>query len=81
MRMIDADELIRSHCMNCELFHVAGCGGCGAVRLIRDAPTIDAEPVVRCKDCVYSWGEGHACEKWNALVEPNDFCSKGIRRE
>ena len=45
MRVIDADELI-----------VMEYGGIKfvPVEFINDAPTIDAVPVVRCKDCRYS---------------------------
>ena len=38
-------------------------------------PAADVVEVVLCKDCQHAWGEGHACGKWNALVEPDDFCS------
>ena len=54
---------------------------------IEDAPTIDAVPVVRCKDCVYceyrkmylrcvrcGFVSGHE-------VEPDDFCSFGKRED
>jgi hypothetical protein len=39
---------------------------------IADAPTIDAVPVVRCRDCV------HFTE---CLTTENDYCSKGERKE
>lgn len=53
------------------------------------APTIDAVPVVRCKDCVHY--EMEACLKiyedgavssyaWQ-LRNPDDFCSYGERKE
>lgn len=49
---------------------------------ILSAPVIDAVPVVRCKDCKYlmfsdCYGE---CSK-GSFVAPNDYCSKGERRE
>ena len=65
MRLIDA-EALKSKCPT----------NLGAPEWLIDMmPTIDAEPVVRCTDCQHAWGEGHACGKWNALVEPDDFCS------
>ena len=56
-------------------------------RLVEKLPSIDAVPVVRCKDCVhyreYPWGEGMACMNYEYFLctEPNDFCSDGERRE
>jgi hypothetical protein len=54
--------------------------------LVQDAPTIDAVPVVRCKDCEYC---GHFdgllyCDNSRGLagsVSPEGFCSYGERRE
>ena len=45
MRLIDADALIAEY----DRVHVGEPGG--ARKLMEDAPTIDAVPVVRCKDC------------------------------
>jgi hypothetical protein len=54
--------------------------------LVQDAPTIDAVPVVRCKDCEY-------CEHFDGLlycdnsrglagsVSPEGFCSYGERKD
>ena len=47
---------------------------------IRDAPTIDAVPVIRCKDCVYFSGDGFYCE-YDMLVQSYDYCSKGKKKE
>ena len=57
MRLIDADAYKELHCKKCP----GDCGVCGLVYdkdddicgLIDQAPTIDAVPVVRCKDCEY----------------------------
>lgn len=53
-------------------------------------PTIDAVPVVRCKDCKY-WGGvvfGNVCRRWSAPLagmrndtKPDDFCSYGERKD
>lgn len=40
-------------------------------------PIVDAEEVVRCKDCKYFYSE--ACEIWE--VDDNDYCSRGERKE
>ena len=60
-----------------------------AARVIREMPTVDAEVVVRCKDCkhydmgvclkIYSDGNAHP-EAWQPR-KPEDFCSYGERRE
>ena len=46
-------------------------------------PSVDAVPVVRCKDCKWCcqvYGD-YACEKFIHWVRPVDFCSHGERRE
>ena len=49
-----------------------------AIEIIQNAPTIDAVPVVRCKDCgTYSRG---TCWIMRGKMNPNDFCSYGERR-
>ena len=43
-------------------------------------PTVDAEPVVRCKNC--RWREETECTRFSD-IRPNDddFCSRGERKE
>ena len=57
-------------------------------RALDDSPTIDAVPVVRCKDCRnYKWNpysqEDKLCMCWGDWVptEPDDFCSYGELKE
>ena len=60
-----------------------------ADRVIREMPTVDAEVVVRCKDCkhydmgvclkIYSDGNAHP-EAWQSR-KPEDFCSYGERKD
>ena len=50
--------------------------------MIQDAPTIDAVPVVRCKDCKYykpdEYEFGCECDSGLVYVKANDdFCSYG----
>lgn len=88
-RLIDADEL------NDYMMDTYG-GGItdntvifygDVLTIINEAPTIDAVPVVRCKDCLFSEERyGHlTCingmsyrNTWN---KPYDFCSYGERAE
>ena len=52
---------------------------------IENAPTVDAMEVVRCKDCRHLGFKG-LCDgvcnrKMVGIVNPDDFCSYGERRE
>ena len=54
---------------------------------IDEAPTVDAVPVVRCKDCKYYKGFNNACHCHKAdkngtpiFVREDDFCSYGERK-
>ena len=58
--------------------------------IVKNAPTVDAVRVVRCKDCKW-WYRNEACTV-NAITvaeclyrgdvwESNEFCSEGERRE
>ena len=60
--------------------------------LIAYAPSVDAEPVVRCKDCKWfadnNGGEWYGCKMFHVVLatpedapKPDDFCSYGERRE
>lgn len=50
------------------------------IKIIRDLPTIDAVPVVRCKDCKHKGGFG--CPWWKGEDIPNDwYCANGERKE
>ena len=77
MRLIDADALLASEWDLCD-----------AVEAIKNAPTVDAVPVVRCKDCDgkdcwYKDDNGNdIC--WISGMYPkgeNDFCSCGERKD
>lgn len=48
------------------------------------SPTVDAVPVVRCRDCeyIYTDGDGYlACVKSGLYPDENDYCSRGQRRD
>ena len=50
---------------------------------IRDAPTVDAAPVIRCKDCFFRSEKGYC----NLIVgiemekDDDDYCSRAERKE
>ena len=58
-----------------------------ALHAIEKQPTVDAVPVVRCKDCKYCYAEGfvnvhNVCEKHYDFGNVDDdwFCADGERR-
>lgn len=57
----------------------------GARKLMEDAPTVDAEEVVRCKDCVHMKNQFNArfCNVWCMFNGMGDegFCNYGEKRE
>ena len=67
-RLIDANALIKE--ANAE-----GAYGYVDALQIADAPTINAVPVVRCKDCV-----SHNLCKFEQFQGLNGFCSYGERK-
>mgnify|MGYP000636198295 CR=1 FL=1 len=95
MRPIDADEF------DTKLFNDGFFGGLAACigntprkrkftigefrGMLKKAPTIDAVPVVRCKDCMFrcepiEFGELY-CPILNGSMNNDDFCSYGERKE
>lgn len=56
-------------------------------KCIKEAPTIDAVPVVRCKDCAHYEDEKHKifqnCIRNGRLTPmlPDDYCSYGARMD
>lgn len=82
MRLIDADALKQF-----EITMPRGDGYSDFVFAghIHQAPTIDAVPVVRCKDCVHyykGWGEELCHRGWTPKdVSKEWFCPKGERRD
>ena len=87
MRLIDADALI-DHLRKDPLFCCVEQYGITGV--IEAAPTIDAVPVVRCKDCKHAKmtyrGECKYCNMWDTdddvlYLEGDFYCAFGERRE
>ena len=79
-RLIDADALGVGRCSK-DILPDAYCAGWnGLIELIEKAPTIDAVPVVRCRECTEFDETEHECSHWYGFRE-NDFCSYGKRKE
>ena len=84
MRLIDADEFRYEWLENGENEYVYDTNA--VLDSIDAQPTIDAVPVVRCKDCIHEnmttcplcWIENHTMEFINHNAD--DFCSYGERR-
>lgn len=79
MRLIDADAFLERTSKD-PLFPLVERYGLSGV--IQNEPTVDAVPVVRCKDCVYCSSLFTTVCTYNGRCEPvnaNDFCSKGER--
>ena len=100
MRLTDKDELIatikKTNCKQCKSkgkdYYGIQCRTCPIENEIEDideAPTVDAVPVVRCKDCEYWRDDDKWCSvtaRYNLLgeeidLEENEFCSYGVRRD
>lgn len=86
VRLIDADTI--EHCL------VVGGRRHGKTiiseiirRAIQTAPTVDAVPVIRCKDCKYYKWEIDMCNLPGATVFPmnvvheDDYCSRAERKD
>lgn len=85
MRLIDADALQNILLpITTALEHEYGSlGGAvsGCMKHIDNAPTVDAVPVVRCRECEYhNKPPCHMKLSFN-WTEDNDFCSYGERKE
>lgn len=51
-----------------------------ALPIVDDAPTVDAVPVVRCKECKWASGDFVCYRGVMVQHKPEDFCSYGERR-
>lgn len=64
-----------------ELLEHKGCCRARIIQMIESAPTVDAVPVVRCKDCRFRQGEKEGfCYGIERYVSDADYCSRGERR-
>jgi len=91
MRLIDADKLIDSFYKFFKSYEGQWEEGQpqywadNMAVVVDDAPTVDAEPIVRCKDCKYfKYGNGCRLQSvdydWEEQMNADDFCSRGERK-
>lgn len=85
MRLIDADKLLAE--LKSKLPIMSNWGESFVPDLIRRQPTVDAEAVVRCEDCLF-WKSGkNECESWEWCtmldrdMPPHAFCNLGVRKD
>ena len=85
MRLIDA-EALKSYMDECSKESRFRVYYGYAESFINDAPTIDAAPVVRCRECNHCDPENYHCDHPMSTAaplrrKPDDFCSYGERKE
>ena len=88
MRLIDADSA-KLAVSDYKIFRCQLGGLMDVAEFIDDQPTIDAVPVVRCKDCVNGTFclNSQGAEYVDCMLDdysvrkPDDFCSYGERKE
>lgn len=73
MRMIDADAL-----MELARNHVNKTVDCNDIARF---PTIDAAPVVRCRDCKDYERDCGYCDYWEVSRNYDDYCSRGAKMD
>ena len=85
-RLIDADramEIVRNQGIaHPNAYHLTNY----ATLILREAPTVDAVEVVRCRDCKNCDPENYHCDHPMGTVaplrrKPDDFCSYGERKD
>lgn len=95
MRLIDADNLLKIFDERLKVYEgengtkerYAYMAWLRSYHAIKDAPTIDAVEVVRCKNCKHAYKRkpinktAVLCELFGAGMKDNDFCSHGERSE
>ena len=81
MRLIDADVLKETY------FYPTNTKNAPVLSFIsleeiNNVPTIEAEPVIRCKDCEYYTEEERWCRRLGlcGAFDQNDYCSHAERR-
>lgn len=81
MRMINADDLEQA-LRDAGLAEVIK-DDCSKCTSAWGVPIVDAEPVVRCKDCRWLENDGYhtRCRIMGLSVEAEDYCSRGERRK
>ena len=87
MRLIDADRLSEAIHENVSaLYEDAVCAKEDCLTEVYAAPTIDAVPVVRCRECKLHASSAFYpdmlfCVEHGIYVDPNGYCYLGERKE
>ena len=80
-RLIDADAA-KLTANDYKIFRCQLGGLVDVVEFLDDMPTVDAVPVVRCRDCAVPHNKYTGCPELNGLVTPPDFyCPFGERKD
>jgi hypothetical protein len=84
-RLIDANEALERIKELPDLQHFAEwyVDYDGVCNVLKNAPTVDAVEVIRCKDCASGKGAKHkVCPLYrDGLMKDDDFCSVGERKD
>ena len=86
MRLGDLDLLKKRMCELCNQdYSDDPCepSDCVFYNAIQNAQTIDAVPVVRCRECIYCARQGDNlvyCDNFERDMMPDDYCSVGERK-
>lgn len=81
MRLIDAEALIKYMCDHCG----ASCNledeCCSHIDTVGNQSTVDAVPVIRCKDCKWRLNDGYCLipKGCRQIVADEHYCSRGER--
>lgn len=87
MRLIDADALWEAFCRSEAIEDAYGSGVLGIISdILDDASTVDAVPLVRCRDCTYyepykDGGSGGSCSNTAFWMPVDGYCSDGELKE
>lgn len=85
MRPIDADKLLAE--LKSKFPIMSNWGEAFVPDLIRRQPTVDAEVVARCENCLYWVSGANECESWewckmlNTDMPADGFCKYGAWKE
>lgn len=78
MRAFDADKLLDI----LDVMIVGHKSASDVYDVVDRMPTVDAVPVVRCKDCLYREGSiWYSCDYSAVYVRPNGYCQWGRKKE
>lgn len=81
---IDREALIADSCRDCPEELRKRCKtepACADTKFLFEIPTVDAVPVVRCKECKWTGGDFVCYRGVMVQHKPEDFCSYGERKE